>query len=88
VSDGIEKDGDCILFFQLYFHGSHFAVRMENDRVDAYGSCGTQSGPSAANADVSGAKTTPTLKDSSVHERLITISKQLDSETETRNSTS
>jgi hypothetical protein len=68
VSDGIEKDGDCILFFQLYFHGSHFAVRMENDRVDAYGSCGTQSGPSAANADVSDAKTTPTGKDSSVHE--------------------
>jgi hypothetical protein len=40
---------------------------MENDRANTYGSSGTQSEPSAANVDISGARTTPIGKDSSVH---------------------
>jgi hypothetical protein len=40
---------------------------MENDRANTYGSSGMQSEPSAANVDISGARTTPIGKDSSVH---------------------
>jgi hypothetical protein len=41
---------------------------MENDRIDTYGSCGMQSESSAVNNNISGAKTTPTGKDSSILE--------------------
>lgn len=58
----------CPFNFWFCFFGLHFAARMENDRVDTFGSGGAQSEPSAANADTYGASTACSGKDSSVRE--------------------